>query len=118
MISRGCQQPLEKRTSSLLLFLKCIRPLLVDRRPSCLLFFSAIRSWYITRVVDTVSLGADFEPQVYSPAQLSPITSEACLNISQKSVSVMPSALILVADGSEEIEFVTVYDGKPTQLHN
>lgn len=24
----------------------------------------------------------------------------------------MPSALILVADGSEEIEFVTVYDGK------
>lgn len=30
----------------------------------------------------------------------------------------MPSALILVADGSEEIEFATVYDGKPTQPYN
>jgi putative intracellular protease/amidase len=31
----------------------------------------------------------------------------------------MPKALILVADGSEEIEFVTPYDGEhQTAIHN
>lgn len=30
----------------------------------------------------------------------------------------MPTALILVADGSEEIEFVTPYDGKKLPSHH
>jgi len=34
-------------------------------------------------------------------------------NVTNLSLFTMPSALILIADGSEEIEFVTPYDGPP-----
>lgn len=57
----------------------------------------------------------------YDECLLAPILSlkpPTSITMSQESISVMPSALILVADGSEEIEFITVYDGKLVQPTN